>query len=76
VDDGLNVRERNVFFQHLFWQDQPFTSFILPYSYLVYAIAIGTVLPWFLSSRFSLRAMLIATTLVAILLAIGVWLAS
>jgi hypothetical protein len=63
------------FFEHLFWQDQRFTSFILPYSYLVYATAIGTVLPWLLSSRFSLRAMLIATTLVAIPLAIGVWLA-
>jgi hypothetical protein len=64
------------FFQHLFWQDQRFTSYILPYSYLVFATAIGAALPWLLSSRFSLRAMLIATTLVAILLALGVWLAS
>ena len=52
-------------------------AFQFPYV-LPVAIAIGGVVifAWPRSTRFSLRTMLIATTLVAVLLGLGVWLAS
>jgi hypothetical protein len=53
-------------------------SFVVPYWFLVLAAALWAAIPWlpWWSSRFSLRTLLIATTLVAVLLGLVVYAAS
>ena len=46
---------------------------LLPYWFLVLSCAVGIAVPWF-SYRFSLRTLLIAMTLIAVVLGLIVWL--
>ena len=53
-----------------------YPTLAVPYWFLALIAAAFGVIPWLLwSNRFSLRTMLIATTLIAVVLGLGVWLA-
>jgi hypothetical protein len=48
-------------------------SLVVPYYFLVLVTGVVAVAPWLSMSRFSLRTLLIATTLVAVVLGLIVW---
>lgn len=54
------------------WHEHPIRGVIVPYLFLVLLAGICAFLPW-ASYRFSLRTLLIATTLVAVVLGLAMW---
>jgi hypothetical protein len=74
IDKALPLRRSEALPTHFSISDR---SIIVPYWSLIVVSAVIAAVLWFSwSTRFSLRAMFIATTLVAVALGLGVWLAS
>jgi hypothetical protein len=56
-----------------FVQENWMTLLKLPYWFLAFTVAVFGSLPWFIQRPFTLRTLLIATTLVAVVLGMVVW---
>ena len=77
VMDGLDMPGRAGFYYGPHPSDHSYTLLLLPFWFVVMLVAaVGTApwLPWW-SKRFSLRTLLIATTLVAVVLGLVVYVA-